>query len=222
MISEIKDEYPINCESVFQPVSSKNIKYEIYDNKYYFSNDWVSDNKKYWIDNISGYNKIYKDINVLEVGAFEGRLTVFLNNNILKGKSNYYCIDNFGISDNKFFKENKIKEKYNNSIAKKRFLHNTRNLKNVKLIEDSFNLSIVPKNILFDIIILDTTSRTMLSHVKDCMNIIKSHGLILITYKLSIYQMSKLKKILPNNCKLKTKFCRNKKMFYSIYIQFCG
>jgi len=223
MISEIKNVYPINCRSVFQSLSSKDIETEMYRDIYYFSNDWVSDNERYWIDTISSYISPINDINVLEIGAFEGRLTVFLHDTVLiNNVCDYYCIDNFGKSDNKFFLEKGINKKYDNLAAKRRFLHNTRNLKNVKLIEDSFNLSIVPENILFDIIILDTTSETMLSYVKDCINIIKPHGLILITYEINIHQMSKLKKIIPINFKLKTKFCRNKKTFYGIYIQFLG
>lgn len=220
MISEIKNVYPINCRSVFQPISSKDIETEMYKDIYYFSNDWVSDNQRYWIDTISSHINPASNINVLEVGAFEGRLTIFLHDTVLnKNKCKYYCIDNFGVSDNKFFIKKGINTKYDNSAAKKRFLHNTRYLNNVQLIEGSFNLSIVPDNILFDIIIIDTTSKTMLSYVKDCINIINLHGLILITYEISVSQMSKLKKIIPCNFKLKAKFCRNKKTFYSIYIQ---
>ena len=217
-----KELYPINCEDAWESsiksADSQDIEFKMSDDVYYFSNDWMSNHLEYWFSSIPTERT---NMNILLVGVYEGRSTVFLHNHIFtNNKCKYYCIDNFGYFENKYYKRNNIDLRYNCIVAKERFLHNTCKFKDdVHLIEGNFNLSIVPENILFDIIILDTTRNFLLSDVKDCINIIKPYGLILPSYKISIPLMAKLKKIIPINYKLKTEFCRNKKMFHSISIQ---
>lgn len=225
MLHNYKELYPINCEdawtSLIKPVNSKDVKSKMLDDVYYFSNDWLSNNLEYWFSSIPT-EKTKTNMNILFIGVYEGRMNVFLHNHIFtNNKCIYYCIDNFGYFENKYYERNNIDLRYNCTAAKERFIHNTRKFKdNVHLIEGNFNLSIVPKGIIFDMILLDSNPYTLIQDVMDCICFIETGCILYITYEINISEMSKLKKILPNSCKLSAHFYKDKSTFDRINIQF--
>lgn len=225
MLDNYKELYPINCEDAWESsiksADSQDTKFKMLDDVYYFSNDWVSNSLEYWSSSIPTENT---NMNILFIGVYEGRLNVFLHNHIFNNnKCTYYCIDNFGYFENQYYERNNIDLRYNCIAVKERFIHNTRKFKdNVHLIEGNFNLSTVPKGIIFDMILLDSNPYTLLQDVINCISFIRTGCILYITYEINISEMSKLKKILPNSCKLSAHFYKDKSTFDRICIKFCG
>lgn len=211
MIHNLTDIYPINCESVMQPTSADSINSEDFACEYYFSNDWISSQYDYWIEIIKPYTKVRRKINILQAGVFEGRMTVFLYNHILVNRECvYYCVDNFGESENQYLRRESIDRKYDSLAARRRFTHNTKRVKNLKLFDCDLDMFHLKLQTQFDIIILDTDDKKLLSDVLRLINFMSPICTLLVTYEISISQMAKLKRSITHNFKVNARYNRDK------------
>ena len=64
-----------------------------FDSKYKFTEGWFDHNIPLWNELFTKY--IFPIKNVLEIGCYEGRATVYLCNEVLKSGTNYYVVDTF-------------------------------------------------------------------------------------------------------------------------------
>lgn len=68
-----------------------------YNEKYKFTEEWFDPQIPNWegtFNYLKGEGSVFKD--VLEIGCFEGRATIWLCENVLTEKSNYDIVDTFG------------------------------------------------------------------------------------------------------------------------------
>lgn len=214
MVSSITKKYPINCRSVILSSSEKDLNDIEYIDKFYFSNDWISGNYSYWSDQLKKY-KDYKKIKILQLGVFEGRMTVYLHEEFFpQKKCEYTCVDSFGKTENTYFKQHQLNKRYDETAAFKRFKHNTKNYTDINLISCETNtVSFID---LFDLIILDTDDKTIKDDVTRYINNLTPHGTLFICYKLSAKTLGCVKKILPKAFNLSAE--RNLLDFENIHI----
>lgn len=197
MNSQIINKYPINCKSVILSSYEKDIDDVEYIDKFYFSNDWISGHYTYWSEQLNRY-KYYKNVKILQLGVFEGRMTVYLHEEFLhQNVCEYTCIDSFGKTENVYFTQQKLNKRYDEKVALNRFRYNTRNYKDIKLIINEFNnVNLTDR---FDIIILDTDDRTIIHDTIRCLELLQPAGTLYICYKLSAKTLGSVKRILPEN-----------------------
>ena len=138
-----------------------------------YSQDWFSYNIKYISRIIYKYQLNEKNLNILEIGSYEGLSTVFFLT-ILK-KSRIYCVDPF-----MDFTENKDK---NFDLVYENFIFNTKKfsdrLKLVKTDSDNFFKSTVTEN--FDLIYIDGShhAENVLRDANNSFKVLKKNGFII-------------------------------------------
>jgi len=214
MISSITKKYPVNCQSVIISSSGESLSDAEYVDKFYFSNDWVSGNYSYWSKQFKRY-KDYKKIKILQLGVFEGRMTVYLHEEFFpQKKCEYTCVDSFGKTENIYFAQHQLNKRYDEKTAFKRFKHNTKNYMDINLISSEANtISFID---LFDIIILDTDDKTITDDVTRYINNLTLRGTLFICYKLSAKTLGCVRKTLPKAFNLSAE--RNLLDFENIHI----
>ena len=95
----------------------------IYDNRYKFNEQWFDHNIPLWNQFFSQVNPLTD--NVLEVGCYEGRATIYLCNEVLSPGSNYYVVDTFAGSEEEDGMKGTVDRLKNDaSIIEDNFLHN--------------------------------------------------------------------------------------------------
>ena len=133
-------------------------------NKYKFTEDWFTENIPVW-NTLFSFLKNQEELNILEIGSFEGRSTVWFLENLLSGKnSNIICID---------------------PEVKPNFFHNISMFKEkVKLIKNKSQFELRKTQYLketFDIIYIDG-DHTALSVLEDAIlafRALKKHGFLI-------------------------------------------
>lgn len=95
-----------------------------FDKKYKFNETWFDHYIAVWDELFSKYNE--EIVNVLEIGCYEGRATIYLCENVLKDGANYDVVDTFAGSEVESGMEEAISRlKDNPSTIYNNFIHNT-------------------------------------------------------------------------------------------------
>lgn len=125
-------------------------------NNYKFTEDWFSRNPPVWIDIFKKQNIDYENniVNVLEIGAFEGRSTCWISDNLLNhDMSRLVCIDTFeGSEEHTKDQKNDLQKRFFKNIMLSKHPEKTH-----VIIGSSKDIlpKLIMKNILFDIIYVD-------------------------------------------------------------------
>ena len=94
-----------------------------YSSKYKFNEEWFDHNIPLWDELFNKFNKPIK--NVLEIGCYEGRATVYLCEKVLEEGANYTVVDTFegSVAESGMDTTMERLEK-DNSIIEDNFMHN--------------------------------------------------------------------------------------------------
>lgn len=136
-----------------QGVKDKNKLFEL--RQYNFSEDWFSNNPPIWLNIFKQHNiNINDSINILEIGAFEGRSTCWISDNLLNNdNSRMMVIDTFeGSSEHTIQQKEDLQNKFFKNIMLSKHPEKTHVI--VGSSKDVLPKLII-KNILFDFIYVD-------------------------------------------------------------------
>lgn len=117
-----------------------------------FQSDWFSPNIPHWHEFLDKFQNV--QTTALEIGAFEGRATLWLLENILtQAKSKIYVIDTFeGSPEMEYFDTTDIQKTFENNIS---------DFKHQVIVEVGRSQDILPIDVMFDFIYVDGSHKAI-------------------------------------------------------------
>ena len=118
----------------------------MYDTKYKFNETWFDNSIELWNQVFEKFKDDINIENVLEIGCYEGRATVYLCEKVLKANANYDVVDTFGGSEvESGMKETMDRLGKNNNIIYDNFKHNISFFKDINFnIDRGISQQILP------------------------------------------------------------------------------
>jgi len=137
----------------------------MYDTKYKFNETWFDNSIELWNQVFDKFKDDINIENVLEIGCYEGRATVYLCEKVLKANANYDVVDTFGGSEAESgMKETMNRLDKNNNIIYDNFKHNISFFKDINFnihrgISQQILPTLVDKERQYDFVYVDASHR---------------------------------------------------------------